>query len=125
MKEKKNKQKEKQLAAEIAGAESKISSHGRFFSGYITKKFSKRIVLEFERTVYVKKYERFFKKKIRIHARLPSSIEVNIGDLVKVQECRPLSKIIHHVVIEKLKSSNNSVNNIQATSHSNQGGSKR
>jgi len=29
--------------------------------------------------------------------------EINIGDLIKVQECRPLSKIIHLVVLEKLK----------------------
>ena len=27
----------------------------------------------------------------------------NVGDLIKVQECRPLSKIIHSVVIEKIK----------------------
>ncbi|MBU1129409.1 MAG: 30S ribosomal protein S17, partial [Nanoarchaeota archaeon] len=30
--------------------------------------------------------------------------EINIGDLIKVQECRPLSKIIHFMVIEKIKS---------------------
>jgi len=29
--------------------------------------------------------------------------EVNVGDLVRVQECRPLSKIIHFVVIKKIK----------------------
>jgi len=29
--------------------------------------------------------------------------EINLGDLIKVQECRPLSKIIHFVVIKKLR----------------------
>ena len=29
--------------------------------------------------------------------------EINVGDYIKVVECRPLSKIIHFVVIEKVK----------------------
>ena len=55
--------------------------------------------------VYVRKYERYTKTKTKIHARLPEAMEktVNIGDLIKVQECRPLSKIIHFIVIEKIK----------------------
>ena len=61
-------------------------------------------MIEYERTVKVQKYERFYKKKSRIHARLPVGMDVNIGDYIKVQECRPLSKIIHHVVIAKIRS---------------------
>ena len=55
--------------------------------------------------IYVRKYERYSKSKTKIHARLPVCIEkeINVGDLIKVQECRPLSKIIHFVVIEKIK----------------------
>lgn len=82
----------------------RVSTRGRFFKGIVVKKFAGRIVIEFERTLYVVKYERFYKKKTRIHARLPSGISVEIGDYVKVQECRPLSKIIHHIVIEKIRS---------------------
>ncbi len=83
---------------------SPISTRGRTFEGIITKKFHKRVVVEFERTVYVQKYERFYKKKTRLHARLPDSIanEINVGDYVRVKECRPLSKIIHFIVIEKV-----------------------
>ena len=29
--------------------------------------------------------------------------QINLGDLIRVQECRPLSKIIHFVVIKKIK----------------------
>ena len=43
-----------------------IATRGRVFEGFVTKKFPKRIVLEFERTVFVQKYERFSKKKTRI-----------------------------------------------------------
>ena len=80
-----------------------ISTRGRTFEGFVTKKFPKRVVVEFERTVFVRKYERFYKKKTRLHARLPDNIEAEVGDYIKVKECRPLSKIIHFMVIEKIK----------------------
>ncbi|MEM4259473.1 MAG: 30S ribosomal protein S17 [Candidatus Pacearchaeota archaeon] len=83
-----------------------ISTRGRTFEGFVTKKFQKRVVVEFERTVFIHKYERFFKKKTRLHARLPDLLanEVKVGDYVQIKECRPLSKIIHFIVIKKLKS---------------------
>ena len=82
-----------------------LKLRGRTFEGTITKKFHKRVVIEFERMVYVRKYERYAKSKTKIHARLPICIEddINIGDYVKVQECRPLSKIIHFSIIKKIK----------------------
>lgn len=81
-----------------------VGTRGRTFEGTVTKKFITRVVVEFERTVYIKKYQRFYKKKTKLHARLPKSIDVNLGDYIKVHECRPLSKIIHFVVIEKIRS---------------------
>ncbi len=78
-------------------------AHGRTFSGFVTKKFDKRLVIEFERTLYVKKYERFTKKKTRIHARIPENMTVHVGDYVKVRECRPISKIIHFIVTEVVR----------------------
>jgi small subunit ribosomal protein S17 len=82
-----------------------LSVRGRAFNGKVIKKFHKRIVIEFERTIYIKKYERYAKLKTRIHARLPPCIDkdINTGDYVRIQECRPLSKIIHFVVISKIK----------------------
>ena len=82
-----------------------LKARGRTFEGIVTKKFPKRLVIEFERMIYVRKYERYKKSRTKIHARLPDCMEerVSKGDLVKVQECRPLSKIIHFVVVEKLK----------------------
>jgi small subunit ribosomal protein S17 len=77
-----------------------ISERGRVFEGFVTKKFNKRVVIEFERTVFIQKYERFSKKKTRLHARLPDNMNVNIGDYVKVRETRRLSKIIHFIVTE-------------------------
>ena len=81
-----------------------VGTRGRTFEGIVTKKFPTRIVIEFEKTVYIPKYERYYKRKTRIHAKLPENMDIKLGDYVKVRECRPLSKIIHFIVIEKLKS---------------------
>lgn len=81
-----------------------LKTHGRIFEGIIIRKFPKRVTIEFERMIYIRKYERYTKTKTKIHARLPDcmSKKINIGDLVKIQECKPLSKIIHFVVIDKV-----------------------
>lgn len=79
-----------------------VGTRGRIFEGVVKKKFPTRIVIEFEKTAYVKKYESYYKKKTRLHARLPKEIDANVGDFIRVQECRPLSKIIHFIAIEKI-----------------------
>jgi len=82
-----------------------LKVRGRSFEGRVIKKFPKRVAIEFERMIFVRKYERFMKGKTKIHARLPVCMEdkINVGDLIRVQECRPLSKLIHSVVIKKIK----------------------
>ena len=84
----------------------KLKMRGRTFEGKVKRKFPRRVTLEFERMTYIKKYERYAKSKTKIHARLPLCMEdkINVGDTVIVKECRPLSKIIHFVVIKKIKS---------------------
>ncbi|NCN98834.1 30S ribosomal protein S17 [Candidatus Pacearchaeota archaeon CG10_big_fil_rev_8_21_14_0_10_35_219] len=79
-----------------------LSSRGRTFRGIVVKKFPHRVVVELERTVKEKKYERLSKKKTRLHARLPAEMKVKEGDAVRVRETRPLSKIVHFIVIEVL-----------------------
>ena len=88
--EKKPKKKEKNI----------VATRGRSFQGVVTKKFPGRVVIEFEKTVYIPKYESYTKRKTRLHARIPEHLEVNLGDFVKIQETRPLSKIIHFIVTE-------------------------
>jgi len=85
-----------------------LKTRGRIFEGRVIKKLHKRITIEFERMIYVKKYERYLKSRTRIHARLQVCMEdeINVGDLIKIQECRPLSKQIHFVVIKKIKDKN-------------------
>lgn len=82
-----------------------VGTRGRTFQGVVIRKFPMRITIELERTVYIPKYERFMKKQTRIHARLPKEVEdqVEIGDVVEVRECRPLSKIIHFMFTQVIK----------------------
>lgn len=83
-----------------------LKVRGKGFEGRVIKKHQKRVAIELERMIYVRKYERYSKSKTKIHARLPACMEkeINVGDLIKIHECRPLSKIIHFVVIKKVKS---------------------
>ena len=81
-----------------------ISLRGRTFKGTVISKRPKRIAIEFERTLYIKKYERYATKKTKLHARLPDCMaeEIKIGDYIEIRECRPISKIIHFVVARKI-----------------------
>ncbi|PIN93535.1 30S ribosomal protein S17 [Candidatus Pacearchaeota archaeon CG10_big_fil_rev_8_21_14_0_10_31_24] len=98
------KQTKKTKEIEKKGPICSVGTRGRSFEGTVIKTFPHRLVVELERIVYVKKYQRFQKKKFKIHARLPEGMNIIIGDYIKVRECRPLSKIIHSVVIEKIRS---------------------
>lgn len=84
----------------------RLSARGRKFKGIVVKKFPRRLTIEIERRVYYSKYERYATLKTKLHAHLPSCLEnqIEVGDIVRIQECRPLSKIIHFVVLEKIKS---------------------
>ena len=82
-----------------------VGTRGRVFQGFVIKKFPKRVVIQFDKTVKIQKYERFLKKTTVLHARLPEELEdqVNVGDYIRVGECRPLSKIIHFIVLGKAR----------------------
>lgn len=80
-----------------------IGTHGRVFEGtVISSKMQKTVTIEWNLTRKVPKYERFEKKRSRIKAHNPDHIAAEKGDLVKVQECRPLSKTKNFIIIEKV-----------------------
>jgi small subunit ribosomal protein S17 len=80
------------------------STRGRSFKGKVIRKFPKRVVIEFERTIYIEKYERYSKRKTKLHARLPECLShgIDLGDYIEIKECKPISKIIHFIVIGKI-----------------------
>jgi small subunit ribosomal protein S17 len=51
---------------------------------------------------FVKKYERYEKRTSTYHAHCPSCMNLAVGDTVQIAECRPLSKTVSFVIIEKV-----------------------
>ncbi|HDS44812.1 MAG TPA: 30S ribosomal protein S17 [Methanomicrobia archaeon] len=49
----------------------------------------------------IAKYDRYEKRQSKIHAYNPPCINAKVGDIVKIAECRPLSKTKSFVVVEK------------------------
>ena len=64
---------------------------------------SARVQREYLR--YVPKYERFEKRTSSYNVHAPACINVQLGDRVKIMECRPLSKTISFVIIEAKRGS--------------------
>ena len=83
----------------------KLRARGRSFKGYVIKKLDKRVTIQFDRIVRVRKFERYYTKQSKLHARLPDCMKdiIQIGDYIEIKECRPLSKIIHCVVVKKIR----------------------
>lgn len=106
LEEKKIKSEEKTICNDIkCPFHGTLSLRGRVFRGKVIKKFPKRVVIEFERTIYIRKYERYAKSKTKLHARLPDCLAntINLGDYIEINECRPLSKIVAYVATKKIR----------------------
>ncbi|MBT7102176.1 30S ribosomal protein S17 [archaeon] len=78
----------------------KLKMRGRTFEGAVIKKLHGRVTIQFERMLRLAKYERYEKRRTKIHARLPECMKdgVGVGDLIQIAETRPISKTIHFVV---------------------------
>ena len=80
----------------------KINIHGRTFTGtVVSDKSHKTVTVEWERRLFIPKYERYEKRRSKVKAHNPESIAAEEGDVVVIKECRPLSKTKHFIVIEK------------------------
>lgn len=66
----------------------------------VSTKMSKTVVVEREYLHFMKKYERYEKRTRRILAHAPPCLELSVGSHVTLMECRPLSKVVSHVVVE-------------------------
>jgi len=75
---------------------------GQIFRGKVVKTYEKSAVIEREMIRYVAKYERYLKKRSKLHAHNPSCIDAKPGDVVTIAECRPISKTKSFVIIEKV-----------------------
>ncbi len=92
--------------------EKKINPRGRSFQGIVSKKFNDRVEIVFDRLLYLRKYERYEKRKTKLHARLNSDLKdlISVGDYIEIMECKPLSKNVHFIVTKKIRSIKNESN---------------
>ena len=68
----------------------------------VSTKMKDSILVKREFMHFLKKYERFEKRSSKYSVHCPPCIKVKPGDQVKIAECRPLSKTISFVTIEKI-----------------------
>ena len=81
-----------------------IKLRGRTFTGIVVKKdTNKSATVQWERRQYIYKYERYAEKRSKIRVHNPDCIKAEIGEKVRVAECRPISKTKHFVIIEKIQ----------------------
>nr|BAN20146.1 ribosomal protein S11 [Riptortus pedestris] len=82
-----------------------ISIRGRILTGTVRKmKMQRTIVIRRDYLHYVKKYNRFEKRHKNMSVHLsPCFRDVEIGDIVTVGECRPLSKTVRFNVLKVSK----------------------
>ena len=78
-----------------------FSVRGQIIDGQVVStqmQRSARVQKEYLR--YLPKFERYEKRTSSYIAHAPPCLQVQVGDLVKIMECRPLSKTKSFVVIE-------------------------
>jgi small subunit ribosomal protein S17 len=68
----------------------------------VSRKMQNTVVVKRERRHYIQKYQRYEKRTTRMFAHMPPCIDADIGDMVRVMECRPLSKGTHMVVLGRI-----------------------
>ena len=80
-----------------------LSVRRKFMDGkVVSAKMMKTVTVERNYQQYNPKYTRYEKRRSRILAHSPPCLEVREGDRVKIAECRPISKEVAFVVVEKL-----------------------
>jgi len=81
-----------------------LRTHGRVFEGMVVSdKMQRTVSVEWQRQLRVPKYERYLKRRTRVSAHNPVCIAAKKGDVVRIAECRPISKTVSFAVIEVLK----------------------
>jgi len=77
---------------------------GRILEGLVVSaKMDKTVIVEREYLRYVPKFMRYERRHSRIPSHNPPCINAEEGDKVKIAECRPISKTVAFVVVEKLE----------------------
>jgi small subunit ribosomal protein S17 len=81
----------------------KLSVRGQIITGIVSStKMQHTIIVKREYMHHVPKYERYEKRTSLYAAHCPPCLDIQQGDKVRIAECRPLSKTVSFVAIDKL-----------------------
>lgn len=76
--------------------------HGQTFEGtVVSSRMQRTVVVEREYLRYIRKFERYEKRTKRFMVHGPPCLELKVGDRVVLMECRPISKTVSFVAIQK------------------------
>ena len=76
---------------------------GRILEGTVASaKMEKTVTVRLDNLRYVPKYKRYERRHSHISAHNPSCVGAAENDRVKIAECRPISKTVSFVVVEKM-----------------------
>ncbi len=79
---------------------------GKIIDGkVVSTKMSGTVTVERGHLHYSRKYMRYERRRSRILAHSPPCLELKAGDRVRIVECRPVSKEVSFVAIEKISPS--------------------
>jgi len=75
---------------------------GRILEGVVVSaKMDKTVIVRHDYLKYVPKFMRYERRRSRIPSHNPPCIDAKEGDRVIIAECRPISKTVSFVVVEK------------------------
>jgi len=81
-----------------------LKVRGRILEGTVLSgKMDNTVIVKRDYQLYMPKFKRYERRHSHIPAHNPPCLSVKEGDVVKVAECRPISKTVSFVVIEKLE----------------------
>ena len=81
-----------------------LSVRGRVLDGVVVSaKMDKTVVVERKYLQFSPKFVRYERRHSHIPSHNPPCLDVKEGERVRIAECRPLSKTVSFVVVEKLE----------------------
>jgi len=82
----------------------RLRIRGRVLDGVvISAKMDKTVVVRRDYQLYVPKFKRYERRHSHISAHNPPCLNVKESEKVRIAECRPLSKTVSFVVVERLE----------------------
>jgi small subunit ribosomal protein S17 len=99
---KKNKDSKSTCNDKKCGIHGSVALRGRTFKGkVVSARMQNTVNVEWDRSFYLTKYERFEVRRSRVKAHNPPCINAKEGDEVLIAETRPLSKTVKFMVVKK------------------------